>query len=140
MAAPRAPRLAVLRMQSGPAVSPPVGDPSLTAFLSVMDRLEGIVDGETKALKRNLPAQVGESGHRKRQGMLELGRAMRLLARKGADPQVQDRLARFAAKLEDNRRVLDTHLRAVRDVADIIAKTLRDLESDGTYSRLASHP
>lgn len=142
MAATRSPRLAALRMQSSPSdsLAPALPDPAIAAFMTIMDRLEAVVDGETGALKLNLPARVGETGQRKRQGMLELGRAMRLLAKDGPDPRVQERLRGFAAKLEDNRRVLDTHLRAVRDVADIIARTMREMESDGTYSRLAGHP
>ena len=38
------------------------------------------------------------------------------------------RLARLSEKLESNRRVLDVQLRAVREVADIIAATIRDAE------------
>ena len=38
-------------------------------------------------------------------------------------------------KLERNRAVLGTQLRAVREIADIISLTMRDLDSDGTYSR-----
>ena len=62
---------------------------------------------------------------------------MKALAKSGGDPAVQARLGRFAAALEDNRRTLDIHLRAVREVADVIAKSMRDQESDGTYSRHA---
>ena len=120
---------------SEPPAAP--SDPALSTFMTIMDRLETIVEDETQALSRNRPGRIGETGQRKRQGMLELGRAMRRLPRSGADAQVQARLIRFAAKLEDNRRLLDIHLRAVRGVADLIAKTMREMDSDGTYSRLA---
>lgn len=115
----------------------PALDPRVASFMSIVDRLEGVIETETGALKQNRPAQVAETGQRKRQGMLELGRAMKALAKSGGDPAVQARLGRFAAALEDNRRTLDIHLRAVREVADVIAKSMRDQESDGTYTRHA---
>lgn len=120
-----------------PAPPQPPSDPRVASFMTIVDRLESIVESETGALKRNMPAKVAETGQRKRQGMLDLGRAMRGLAKESADPRVQERLARFSTALEDNRRTLDVHLRAVRDVAEVIAKSMREQESDGTYCRLA---
>ncbi len=117
-------------------IAAPIDDPTLIAFMAIVDRLESIVDAETESLHRNRSDRVGETGQRKRQGMLELARVMRVLTRGGTPTPVRERLDRFATKLEHNRSILDVHLRAVRDVAETIARTLREAESDGTYCLL----
>ena len=119
-----------------PAPAPPAS-PGVAALLAVVDRLEGLLDAETDALKRSLPADMAEIGNRKRQGLLELGRALRTAPALGPQPEVRERLKRFAAAAERNRAALGTQLRAVREIADIIGQTLRDAESDGTYSAVA---
>ncbi|RYC32362.1 flagellar protein FlgN [Lichenibacterium minor] len=116
---------------------PPSPSPGAAALLAVVDRLESVLDAETEALKRNLPVDVAEFGNRKRQGLLELGRALRTAPALGPQPEVRERLKRFAAAAERNRAALGTQLRAVREIADIIGQTLRDAESDGTYSAVA---
>ncbi len=37
-------------------------------------------------------------------------------------------------RLETNRRLLSTQLKAARAVSDIITRAIRDSQSDGTYS------
>jgi len=41
-------------------------------------------------------------------------------------------------KLERNRAVLEMHYEAVREVAAIIVRAIREADSDGTYSVTAS--
>lgn len=108
--------------------------PSVTAFLAVVDRVEAVLDAETQALTRQIPTDITEFGNRKRQGLLEMSRALRAAVAEGPRADIRDRLARFSAKLERNRTVLGAQLLAVREIAEIIAQTLRDAESDGTYS------
>ncbi len=107
-----------------------------SAFFGIVDRLEAVLDAETEALSRNIPADMTELGNRKRQGLLELTRTLRAAAAAGPRAEIQDRLRRFALALERNRAVLGTQLRAVREIADIIAETIKEAESDGTYSLL----
>lgn len=116
-----------------PTVPAPV-PPGVAALLAVVDRLEGLLDAETDALKRSLPADMAEIGNRKRQGLLEMDRALRAAASAGPAPELRERLQRFAGAVERNRAALGTQLRAVREIADIVAQTLREAESDGTYS------
>ncbi len=110
------------------------------SFETVLTRLEVAMDAENEHLRRNVPASLGELSHRKRQGLLELGRIMRVLSATGPHPDLTERLARFRTKVETNRQVLDVHLHAVRGVADIIARTMKDAESDGTYSPMPRRP
>ena len=113
--------------------------PALAAFLAIVERVEAVLDAETDVLTRNLPTDISDLGHRKRQGLLEMTRIMRSAASSGAQVEMRERLGRFSVKLERNRAVLGTQLRAVREIADIIALTMRDSESDGTYSRPTGH-
>jgi hypothetical protein len=110
---------------------------AMPTFLAIVDRLESAVEAETEALSHNLPADLADLNRRKRQGLFELNRIMRAFAATGPDAEAQARLGGLAAKLEHNRRVLDVQLRAVREIADIIARSMKDAESDGTYSMLA---
>jgi hypothetical protein len=111
--------------------------PGVATFLAVVDRLESVLDAETAALKGRLPLDMAEIGNRKRQGLLEMNRALRATSAGQPRPEVRERLTRFAVAVERNRAALGTQLRAVREIADIIAQTLMDAESDGTYSAVA---
>lgn len=127
------------RRASPPAAPVPVPEEAampaaVGAVLAVIDRVEGLVEAETEALARHLPADMTDFGNRKRQGLLELNRALKAAAAAGPRAEIRDRLARFAARLERNRLALGSQLLAVREIADIIAQTLQEAESDGTYS------
>ncbi len=47
-------------------------------------------------------------------------------------------LERLRAKLEKNLAVLDIHLKAVRQVCALIARTIEENDSDGTYTASAN--
>lgn len=114
-----------------PFVSPETYD----AFFAVMDRLDVVLGNETRALSRHDHRHLVEAARQKRQGLLELERIMRAL--NGAIPSadITARLARFREKLGANQAALRIELDAAEAVAGIITKAMRDLESDGTYSR-----
>jgi len=105
-----------------------------TAFFKVVDRLESVIDTETQILEEHRHARLAEFNHRKRQGFLELSRVMRLFEGSGESIVVLDRLATLRSKLERNSTILQIHLRAVQEVASIIARAIQEAESDGTYS------
>ena len=75
---------------------------------------------------------------RKNRGLLELTRAMRLMQGVGRDPRVVPHLTRLRASLVRNQAALQIHLDAVREVSAIIAKSIQEVESDGTYSLVGS--
>lgn len=110
---------------------------TVASFTAVVDRVEAVVDAETEALAQRRPVDMAGLILRKRQGLLELSRIMRAFSGIGPQVEAQDRLGRLSVKLERNRVVLDRQLRAVREVADIIAASIKDAESDGTYTKLA---
>jgi hypothetical protein len=112
----------------------PVPDATLTALLRAVERIEDLLDEETAELKNHRAIDLASFIHRKGQGLLELTRASRAMNGYEVEPAVADRLARLRDKLERNQAVLQLHLDAVREVADLLAKAARDAESDGTYS------
>lgn len=114
-----------------PFVSPETYD----AFFAVMDRLDIVIADETRALARHDHRGLAEAARQKRQGLLELERLMRSL--KGAIPsaEITTRLAKFREALDADKAALRIELDAAEAVAAIITRAMRDLESDGTYSR-----
>ena len=66
--------------------------------------------------------------------MLELNRLAPALADKQVGLVLRAALADLHAKLEINRRMLRTQLKAAQAVSDIIARAIRESQSDGTYS------
>jgi hypothetical protein len=98
-----------------------------------IEYLGAIVDQETDALRARAAIDLAEFNVRKNQGLLELNRALRALDA-GSSASITVRLASLRAKLDLNRALLQTHLEAVREVASVVAQSIRDSESDGTYS------
>jgi hypothetical protein len=61
---------------------------------------------------------------------------MRGLGASVSEREVQTRLAGLRVKLEKNLSLLDFHLKAVKEIAAIVARAIEEDESDGTYSAL----
>lgn len=110
---------------------------SFAAFAAVADRLEAVLDLETESLRHNRPCDLAETCGRKRQGLLELTRFLPSLATSEEREGARSRLGRLEGKIAQNHAVLDIRIGAVRQVADIISRTLREADSDGTYSMMA---
>lgn len=99
-----------------------------------IERVAKIIDLETESLQRYRPIDLGTFNHQKSRGLLELTRAMRALPPGSFDAEILQNLADLRAKLEKNLVVLNTHLKAVRQVSALIARAIEDDNSDGTYS------
>jgi hypothetical protein len=115
----------------------PLGRPddrALAALLPVLDRLRAIVEVENQELTRG--AAVDYQGHsqRKNQVLLELTRMKVSLASARANPAAASALADLSAKLDLNQRLLGAQLKAARTIASIVARAIREGQSDGTYS------
>jgi flagellar biosynthesis/type III secretory pathway chaperone len=108
---------------------PDVGSP----LDRVIQRLEEVVDQETAALRTRSVVDLAEFNNRKSQGLLDLNKALR--GADTADRMVAARLTRLRAKLDGNRAALQMHLDAVREISTVVADTIRDADSDGTYSQ-----
>ena len=107
------------------------------AFTNAVARLERLLDQETAALREHKLVALDEFNQKKSHGLLELRRTIGATCRLtfesfGLDPKPI--LARLRGKLQSNLIVLQTHLDAVAAIAAIIARTIEEQESDGTYT------
>ncbi|MGY3617831.1 hypothetical protein [Bradyrhizobium sp. USDA 10063] len=102
--------------------------------LNAIERLTATIDEETDKLESRMQVDFDSFSQRKNRGLLELTRAMRLAQGVEFDPRVVAHLTRLRASLVRNQAALQMHLDAVREVSAIIAKSIQEVESDGTYS------
>jgi flagellar biosynthesis/type III secretory pathway chaperone len=101
----------------------------------VIQRLEEVVDQETAALKSRKPVDLKDFNDRKSHALLDLTRALRQMQAGGqSQSHLMGRIGSLREKLEVNRRVLQMHLEAVREVSATLADAIREQDSDGTYS------
>jgi flagellar biosynthesis/type III secretory pathway chaperone len=103
-------------------------------LLATIRRLESIVEEETAALETGKRIDFDEFSTRKSRSMLEFVRLMRARNHLGADSEIREEIRRLRQKLERNRAILEMHYDAVREVATIIVRAIKEAESDGTYS------
>jgi hypothetical protein len=103
-------------------------------ILPVVDRLRQTLDEENADMARRGPVDYRAYNLRKSQGLLELNRLAPALAGNQVGPVLRAALADLHAKLETNRRMLRTQLQAAQAVSEIIARAIRESQSDGTYS------
>lgn len=102
--------------------------------LVAIERLKATIDEETNKLESRAVVDFDTFSQRKNRGLLELTRAIRLTSDIQADPRVTPQLTQLRASLIRNQAALQIHLDAVREVSAIIAKSIQEVESDGTYS------
>ncbi|MBR0784323.1 flagellar biosynthesis protein FlgN [Bradyrhizobium iriomotense] len=103
-------------------------------LLASIRRLESIVEEETVALTTGKKIDFDDFSARKSRSMLEFVRLMRARMHLGSEVEITEEIQRLREKLERNRSVLEMHYDAVREVASIIVKAIKDAESDGTYT------
>lgn len=114
------------------------GSDEVLGLLAAIRRLEGVVEEETVALKTGKKIDFDDFSMRKSRGMLEFLRLMRAQIHIGGEAHITEEIQRLRQKLERNHAVLEMHLEAVREVAAIIVRAIREAESDGTYNAGAS--
>jgi flagellar biosynthesis/type III secretory pathway chaperone len=107
-------------------------------LLAAIRRLESVVEEETVVLETGKKIDLDDFSTRKSRSMLEFVHLMRARIHLGGEAQVTEEIQRLRQKLERNRAVLEMHYEAVREVAAIIVRAIREAESDGTYSATAS--
>ncbi len=125
---------AVLRHPSFAAANSGRSQTPAAMILSVIGRLSQTLDEENEDVARRGPVDYPAYNLRKSQGLLELNRLVGALADRQVGPALGAALGDLHAKLETNRRMLRTQLQAAQAVSDIIARAIRESQSDGTYS------
>jgi class 3 adenylate cyclase len=107
------------------------------AALPIVERLRQTIEAENRDIELGRPVKHEAYSLRKNQGLLELNRLAPTLGRAAAASPLHEALADLHAKLEINRRALALQLKACVAVSEIIARAIRDSQSDGTYTALA---
>ncbi len=118
------------RIPSRPGADPPAVDMAVP----VVERLFRTVTAETEDIASGRPAPYQLYRQRKNQALLELNRLAPTLARASGGARLRQALADLNAALEANRSALGVQLKASIAVAEIIARAIRDGQSDGTYT------
>jgi hypothetical protein len=124
---------AILRHPNLAAANSGRSQSPVAMILPVVDRLRQTLDEENGDIARRGSVDYHAYNLRKSQGLLELNRLAPALADKQVGPVLRVALADLHAKLETNRRMLRTQLNAAQAVANIIARAIRESQSDGTY-------
>jgi hypothetical protein len=109
-----------------------------SSTLNAVERLKATIDEETKKLEIREPIDFDSFSRRKNRGLLELTRAMRSEHDGDIDSRIVAHLTRLRASLVRNQAALQMHLDAIREVSAIIARSIQEVESDGTYSLMGT--
>ena len=107
-------------------------------LLMAIRRLESIIEEETAALATGKKIDFDDFSARKSRSMLEFVRLMRARMHLGGETEITEEIQRLREKLERNRSILEMHYDAVREVATIIVRAIKEAESDGTYTGRAA--
>jgi hypothetical protein len=118
------------------SLKPPDGT---DAALAVVKRLLQTLQSENAELSLNRSMiDHSEYNLRKSQALLALNRCAPKLVCADSNPTLQTALKDVLVELETNHRLLATQLQAAQSVAAIIARAIREVQSDGTYTRMPS--
>ncbi|MGY8677705.1 flagellar biosynthesis protein FlgN [Bradyrhizobium sp. UFLA05-153] len=123
-----------VRAEPAPVAVDPSRSDEVRGLLAAIRRLERVIEEETLALQTGKKIDFDDFSTRKSRSMLEFVRLMRAQLHLGAEAEVTEEIQNLRRKLEKNRAVLEMHYDAVREVAEIIVRAIREAESDGTYS------
>ena len=129
-------------MENLPAESPRPQPPvqpgtvnSRQALVVAIERANAAVTAETQALRKRAGVDLRDFERRKSQALLDLTRAGRNIGEGPEDKALVEHLRKLRMSLDDNMRLLSTHLTAVREISEMISRSLIEADSDGTYSR-----
>ena len=127
-------------MSDGTDVATSQGERSdeVRGLLMAIRRLESIIEEETAALATGKKIDFDDFSARKSRSMLEFVRLMRARMHLGGETEITEEIQRLREKLERNRSILEMHYDAVREVASIIVRAMKEAESDGTYTGRAA--
>lgn len=106
---------------------------ALAMILPVIERLRLAAEAENRDLAERRAVDYQTYSQRKSQGLLELNRLRSALVSVSANPKARVALADLSNALETNRRLLHLQLRAAQTVSSILARAIREGQSDGTY-------
>ncbi|WP_321503968.1 hypothetical protein [Breoghania sp.] len=117
------------------SAQPVVNGYGMRALFLAIQRANEAVTSETTALRQGVRVDLRDFERRKSQALLDLTRAGENLAEGPFGPEVAETLGMLRNNLKDNMQLLSTHLQAVREISEMISRSLIEADSDGTYTR-----
>ncbi len=106
-----------------------------SALGGAIAKLLDMVEEENALLQQQQIVTHGVYTDRKNQALRELLAAQRLEMTSAARQEARPVLQRLSQALQLNARLLKHHIAAVGEISDLIVVSLKDAESDGTYTR-----
>lgn len=111
-----------------------ISDANSALGLAIAKLVEAVEDENSSLLRQDIISHAGYTD-RKNQALRELMAAQRRDSSRTSVDQIRPQLLLLSQALQTNAKLLKHHIAAVGDVSDIIVGSLRDANSDGTYSR-----
>lgn len=114
---------------------------AFNALVETVCRLQKLIDLETDMLRNHRVVAFDDFNRKKSHGLIELRRAIdavQSLPRAGDTLDLRLLLASLHEGLQRNLATLQIHLNAANALAAAIARTIREHDSDGTYTRVAA--
>lgn len=112
----------------------PRSQDAASAVLPVVERLLAAIEKENCDIAGSVAVDYRAFTERKTFGLYELTKMRTLIAQSRGHPAVSSALAQLSSSLDINRRLLAAQLKAAQTIAGIVARAIRDSQSDGTYS------
>ena len=111
-----------------------INDANSALGLAITKLVEAVENENSALLRQDIISHAGYTD-RKNQALRELMAAQRRDSSRTSVGQIRPQLVLLSQALQANAKLLKHHIAAVGDVSDIIVGSLRDANSDGTYSR-----
>ena len=111
-----------------------INDANSALGLAITKLVEAVENENSALLRQDIISHAGYTD-RKNQALRELMAAQRRDSSRTSVDQIRPQLVLLSQALQANAKLLKHHIAAVGDVSDIIVGSLRDANSDGTYSR-----
>lgn len=110
-------------------------DAPLAKLNRVARQLETLIEDESEALRNQKSINFSEANIRKNRQLLELETTVNACLNANVpEDKIRSALSGLRVKLAQNQALLQTHVRAVREVSSIISNAIAEADSDGTYS------
>lgn len=108
--------------------------PNEIRFGNVLGRLEAVLDLENSKIGKDTSFDLAASSTFKSRCLYEMTTLLKSCRPEDIRPEHQTLLRTVQEKLGLNKRKLETHMDAVRGIAELLKDAHRSAEDDGTYS------
>lgn len=101
---------------------------------NVLGRLEALLDLENSKIGKDTSFDIAASSTQKSRCLYEMTTLLKNSSPGDIRPEHKELLNSVQEKLATNKRKLETHMEAVRDITGMLKDAVKTAEDDGTYS------